>query len=382
MSSNDAEILRRYREGFRRRADDIHLNNAGVGPMCTPAVDAIAAIASVMQRGLRDFQTQLDVVEDARAAVGRLVSAKASDVTMVNTCATAISQMALGLPFRKGAEIVRWDQEYPSNAYPWHVAAQRCDGRVVVVESEPDFSVRTEKLLDVITANTQCVAISWVQFSTGATTDLAAVSARCREVGAWLVVDAIQGLGVLEFDMAAMGVDAVCGGTHKWLAGPIGHGFLVVGDALRAQLEPIFFGAMSYGSPDDPVDLSRSLRTDVRRFEPGNPAVLGSAGCLAAIDHTLEAGVGRLGDVARRYADEVATFVEERGARVLSARHQPGLSPTTTFVPRDIPAAEHALKNAGVSFGLRGGGIRLSPHGHNVDEDIQRTLDALAPVLG
>ncbi len=373
--------LETYRAGFIRRPDETHLNNAGVAPMCTPAADAIGAMSAAMQRGMHDFQAQLDAVEAGRASVGALVGAPASDVTMVNTCATAISQMALGLPFRQGANVVRWDQEYPSNAYPWHVAADRVNGSVTVVESNADFSVDTERLCDAISETTQCVAISWVQFSTGAITDLKAVSERCKEVGAWLVVDAIQGLGVLDFDMSAMGVDAVCGGTHKWLSGPIGHGFLVVGEELRRQLEPIFFGAMTYGTPDDAVDIGKALRTDVRRFEPGNPAVLGAAGCDAAVRHTLDAGVKTLGDAARAYADDLATFLEENGATVLSKRHVDGVSPTTTFVGCDVKKASTALEAAGITFGLRAGGVRIAPHGHNLPQDLERAKEALLPVL-
>lgn len=375
------DALERYRQGFDRRDGEVHLNNAGISPMCRPAATAIESIAKTMQRGMHDFQAQLDIVESARGQVGTLVGASGNDVVMTNTCATAISQMALGLPFRQGAEIVRWDQEYPSNAYPWHVAAERVGGTVKVVDSNPDFSVDTDRLCDAISEKTQCVAISWVQFSTGATTDLKRVSERCKEVGAWLVVDAIQGLGVLDFDMKAMGVDAVCGGTHKWLSGPIGHGFLVVGEGLRKELTPIFFGAMTFGTPDDPVEIGRAMRTDVRRFEPGNPAVLGSAGCDAAVRHTLAAGVKTIGDAARAHADDLATFLAEHDVKVLSKRHDSGASPTTTFVPKRLDAANEALKKAGVSFGNRAGGIRLSPNGHNLSSDLDRVKEALRPVL-
>lgn len=380
-TDNPTDALERYREGFERREGEVHMNNAGIAPMCRPAAAATERIVKTMQRGMHDFQAQLDVVESARGQVGKLVGAAADDVVMMNTCATAISQMALGLPFRSGAEIIRWDQEYPSNAYPWHVAADRVGGTVKVVESNEDFSVDTGRLCEAISKKTQCVAISWVQFSTGATTDLKAVSERCKEVGAWLVVDAIQGLGVLEFDMQALGVDAVCGGTHKWLSGPIGHGFLVVGEALRKTLTPIFFGAMTFGTPDDAVQIGKAMRTDVRRFEPGNPAVLGSAGCEGAVRHSLEAGIKTIGDAAREHADNLATFLEEHDVKVLSKRHEPGASPTTTFVPRDVEAANRALKAAGISFGNRAGGIRLSPNGHNLDADIERVMEALRPVL-
>ena len=62
--------------------------------------------------------------------------------------------------------------------------------------------------------------------------------------------DAIQGLGVLPFDLTDLGVDIVCGGTHKWLGGPLWHGFLAMQPQRASELAPLLHGAMTYGTTD------------------------------------------------------------------------------------------------------------------------------------
>jgi cysteine sulfinate desulfinase/cysteine desulfurase-like protein len=47
----------------------------------------------------------------------------------------------------------------------------------------------------------RCVAVSWVQFSSGYRVDLERIGTACRERGIWFVVDAIQGLGALALDV-------------------------------------------------------------------------------------------------------------------------------------------------------------------------------------
>lgn len=60
----------------------------------------------------------------------------------------------------------------------------------------------------------------------GTALDLEAVGARCRDVGAAIVVDGTQCVGASPFDVRAVGADfLVCSG-YKWLLCPYGVSFL------------------------------------------------------------------------------------------------------------------------------------------------------------
>jgi len=261
------------------------------------------------------------------------------------------------------------DQEYASNAYPWYRAAERAGAGVVVVPSNPDWTINHEALCGAITAQTAVVAVSFVQFSTGAVVDLARVVAAAHAHGALVVVDGIQGLGILPFSMSALGVDAVAGGSHKWLCGPIGHGFLAVTPALREQLVPLTHGAFTYGTPEDSVDPLRAPRSDIRRFEPGAPLVLGAVPTAASVELLLGIGVPRLHKEAAAIADLVEEGARRRGF-LLRGRTA---APIVTFVPHvDAAGACGHLRDAGISVAPRGGGVRVAPHAFNVASDVER----------
>ncbi|MCB0359272.1 MAG: aminotransferase class V-fold PLP-dependent enzyme [Bdellovibrionales bacterium] len=358
----------------------VHLNNAGLGPLTRAAVERAAEIAALQaERGSHAIAELLQICDNARRSFARLVNADPELVCFSQTCAASISQVALGISLRPGDEIVRWDQEYPSNAIPWHRAAELAGATVTVVPSEAGYQLSTERLLHAISTRTRVVTVSWVQFQTGAITDLTALSNRTKEVGAWLVVDAIQGLGVIPFDMEAFGVDAVCGGSHKWLLGPLGLGFLALAPHRLEELKPVLHGAGMYGPPLDVIDLNRPLPKNARRFEPGIPQVLAAGVAAASADTLLSVGIDSIYGIAASRASALRAQLETDGSTVLHNDPVDGItSPITTFFPRcGLEQAERALQREGIAYTPRAGGIRLSPHGFNTEEEIERAAKAI-----
>jgi cysteine desulfurase/selenocysteine lyase len=368
--------LSAYRAAFAFD-DALHLNNAGVAPMTTLARDAMCDAASLQSReGTLGVKSLIDGIEVARGRVATLVGAKRENVSFLPSCAAAISQVAFGFPFQPGDEIVTVDQEYPSNAYPWFVAAERTGARVVVAKSRADYAIDHDALIAAITPKTRIVAVSFVQFQTGAVVDLARVAEACRRVDAWLAVDAIQGLGVLPFDLVQLGVDAVAGGTHKWLCGPLGQGFLALADGRRDLLAPMSVGAITFGTPDDAVDAAREMRRDPHRFEPGAPPVFAVAATDASITHTLNCGVEAIGAAARELAHRIVDGARARRFEVLSATDLAMQSPIVTFRigNHDAQAVQRALLRRRVACAHRAGGIRVSPHAFSTVDDIMAFL--------
>lgn len=355
-------------------ATAIHLNNAGVSPLSSRAEQGIVDVARTMRDGSLGMMKLLRRYEQARGTFARLVGCGPEHLAFFQTCAAAISQVAFGYPLQPGDRIVRLDQEYPSNAYPWHRAAERAGAVVDVVASGADYAIDHDALVAAIGPRTKVVALSYVQFQSGAVVDVVRVVEAAHRHGAIVVVDAIQGLGVLPFDMTAMGVDAVCGGTHKWLLGPVGHGFLAVTSSLRERLVPVLQGAITYGTPDDPVDPSRPTRSDIRRFEPGTPLLLGAIGGAASVELLLEIGQPRVHAAAAAVSAHIEAQARRRGWPVRAH----GTSPIVTFVPPGDPTELGAmLRDQDISVGVRGGGLRLAPHAFNTTDEIDRVFAAL-----
>lgn len=379
--------MQSFRAGFAI-TDEIHLNNAGVAPQSLHATNAMMKTMLEMQRGTFALSSILPKYQKTRTAFAKLLGVSSDYISYFQTCAAAISQAAHGIELRAGDEVLLLDQEYPSNAYPWHQAAQKSGASVVICPSVDAYRVDLQALLDRITPRTKVVAVSWVQYQTGTLVDLKLLADAAHQVGALLVVDAIQGLGVLPFDMLGWGVDVVCGGTHKWLCGPMGHGFIAVSPQLREHMPPLLHGAMTYGTSDDPVDPHKSPRRDPTRFEPGTPLLWGSIGAAAAVEHSLECGIEAIGAHACMLADRVAAELEAVGCTVLGIdlSQKPEYlaawrSPITTCVPPPHVSIENlleTLRNRKIAVQKRAGGVRISPHGFNTNAEIDALLDVFS----
>ncbi|HTL11793.1 MAG TPA: aminotransferase class V-fold PLP-dependent enzyme, partial [Bdellovibrionota bacterium] len=359
----------------------IHLNNAGLCPVPKPTVRAVSDfMLDYSRRGYAMLDDFVGAYESARRTIASFVGAEPDYTAHFPTCSAAISQVAFGLKFKPGDEILIWDQEYPSNAYPWHTAARRSGARVILAPSESDYGVRQGRLLERIGPRTRVVAISWVQSRTGAMTELQPIVRAARKVGAWVVVDVIQGLGIIPFNMAESDVDAVCGASQKWLCSPPGHGFLALKAGRQLELEPLMQGAFTYGMPYDPVDPFKTPRSDAHRFEPGCPLILGAVGTAASMQLLTECGVDALNRQAQKVATRLLAVVNNHGADVLANdAGQDGKSPILTFRPRGgAQALSASLKKVGVTHAIREleDSIRLSPHGFNLESEADAVEEA------
>ena len=102
---------------------------------------------------------------------------------------------------REGEKILILEDQFPSNVYPWRELASR-EGAKLVTVPRPEDSDWTRALMEEIDGDTAVVAAPNCHWTDGSLVDLVRVGERVREVGAALVVDGIQSLGALPFDVS------------------------------------------------------------------------------------------------------------------------------------------------------------------------------------
>ena len=203
--------------------------------------------------------------------------------------------------------------------------------------------------------------MSTVVFATGFRNDIEGVGRICKERGIYFVVDGIQSLGALPFDVQATSVDFLAAGSQKWLMGPIGGGFLYVRRELLDDLVAgPYVGAASVVDPQNFLDYNFTLLPTAERFNLGSSGIvnqlgharqLGSApGDRHRSDRRARADAGRRGDwryAGARLPDAADTAPEHRSGIVI--------------VEVDDPTATCArLQEAGIICIPRGKGFRIA----------------------
>lgn len=358
-----------------------YLNHAAVSPLPLPCRTRMEAYVDELARfgAARYPDLPFGVLRRARDLGGRLLGARPDQVFIVRSTTQGLAVAATGIPFVEGDNLVLVEGEFPANIRPWLPLRKR--GVDIRFVPQRDGRVLLDDLAAAVDARTRALSISFVQFSSGFRADLGAIAEICRKHDALFVVDAIQGLGVLPLDVRAMGIDFLSADSHKWMLGPEGVGLGYASDRALEQIDQAVEGWFSVKKPFDFEDMDQPLRDSAARYEEGAYNFVGISGMVGSLDLLTSIGTAALEKRLIELTDDLAHGLEGIGWTVLSPRatdaEKSGILKTTRE-GLDMAVLERTLADRGVFVSVRGGALRVAPHGYNNLEDLHTLLAALA----
>ena len=377
-----AQFHRLRQKEFPWTAETTYLNNASIGPIperTRRRIDAFNAKRTAPYL-LPDEDLQ-QILWDARAAAARLINASVAEIGLATNTSHGINLAARALPLRRGDVVLVPDKEFPANVYPWLLLRDK-DVQVefgpTTPQGWPDEDGLLERLRD---PRVRVLAISFVQFSNGYRANLQRLGEACREHGAFLVVDAIQGLGQLPLDVRHTPVDILACGGQKWLMSPWGSGFVYVRKELLQVLEPVVAGWMSFQGTDDftrLTDYNPNFHPDGRRFEMITLPFQDFLGMSESLAMLMDLQVERIYTHTRMLREPLLARAEAGAFRITSPTSADHDSAITCVVPNRLSVAVDRLEQANVVCSVREGAIRLSPHCYNTVSEMERVAGILA----
>jgi selenocysteine lyase/cysteine desulfurase len=327
-----------------------------------------------------------DFFEDAektRALFARLVGGEAEGVALIPSVSYGIAVAAANVRVEPGESILILEDQFPSNVYSWRELAQRSGAELVTVPRPADHDW-TSAVLRYLDENVAVVSVPNCHWTDGSLVDLARVGERAGQVGAALVVDAIQSLGAHPFDVAEVGPDFLVASAYKWLLGPYGVGFMYVGEEYRegAPIEHNWINRRGSEDFSGLVAYEDAFQPGARRYDVGersNFVLLPMAN--EALRQILDWGVENVSETIGELTDLIEEQARERNIEAIPAkrraRHMVGLK-LGSAVPEDLAAR---LARERVFVSVRGESVRVSPHLYNTAEDVGRLFEVLEGVL-
>jgi selenocysteine lyase/cysteine desulfurase len=317
--------------------------------------------------------------ETARTSVAALIGADRSDIALIASVSAAAGLVAAQFgPAVTGQNVVIGEREYSSNHYPWRLLATKgYDVRQVPFRNgglEPDDIARH------VDGGTALVAFSGVQTATGHRSDISAISAIAREVGAIVFVDGSQMVGALAVANDLGGIDVLATADHKFLLhGGRGLGYCYLSAEVQRRFTPFNAGWKAGRVPFESFfGPTMDLSATASRFD-------NSISWIAAIGN--EAALSVFDDFG---ADAIWARNIELAARLRESLAEIGRTPVglpaenrSTIVSVPLGAAEPApllaaLKERGVACSARDGNLRLAVHFYNHEDDIAHLVRALS----
>ncbi|HOU41662.1 MAG TPA: aminotransferase class V-fold PLP-dependent enzyme [Promineifilum sp.] len=369
---------------FPHAATLTYLNHAGIAPLPQRAKRAIQAAVEALSIDPNDYfgHVGLPLLMELQAGLARFVNAAdPAEIAFVTSTSAALNAIAQAIPWQPGDRVLFCDVEFPSNAYPW-MGLQR-DGVESCIVPADNGGLTLAAVEQHADERTRVIAASAVQFFTGHRTDLAAIGQFCRQRGILFVVDAIQAIGHMPFDVRAMNIDVLATGGQKSLLGLPGVGFIFVRDEAAQAMRPRLIHSNATTDYLHWLAYDLTPLPGAARFNAGTPNVAGIIGLgpsLALLQELDVANIDAHTTALSRYACE---RLSAAGLRVITPSD--ALGPIVTFrSPVDAAATETIVQRlaaervivvkhldaAGAAY------IRLSTHCYNVREDIDRFVEA------
>jgi selenocysteine lyase/cysteine desulfurase len=322
-----------------------------------------------------EWEHWVERAEAARAAFARLVHAQPDEVAVVTSVSQAVSSVVSALDLAARPKLVISEFEFPTVGQIAHAQELR-GAEVVHVRPEPDGTIPPERFAEAVDERTALVCCTTVSYRTGHRLDVGEVARIAHERGALVLADSYQAAGSVPLDAPALGVDFLTAGTVKYLLASAGLAFLYVRGGLLGGLLPTQTG---WFADEDIFEMQIGRyrpHATARRFDAGTPPVPNIYAGLAGMALVERAGVEAIAAHVRGLNERLLAGLDELGATVATPRSSYGA--LVCVRSTDPHALVAALARDRVVTSSRDRNLRISAHLYNVEEDVDRVLEALA----
>lgn len=363
-----------WQDQFPVTRDWVYLDIANKAPLPLAVKQAWLRFLDEQHAGRGDKEGWKRRAETLRAKIAALIGALPSEIGFVKNTSEGLNALAQSFPWRSGDSVIVHAREHPNNLHGW-LNLRRHGVEVRLVESAGP-TIDIEDILAAIGGSTRMVAVSAVSYRTGQRFDLGRLGERCRRQNALLVVDAVQAIGTVPFDVNNPAIDAIVCGPQKGLMCTHGLGFLWCRESLIPHLTPAFAARSSLADEATDVEIP-GFHVDARRFEHGNLNYGGVHALEAAVDFVGEVGIPFIHDRVLALTGHLMNLVVRKGLPCITPRAEAERAGIVTIGMNDAPQRRDELLGRRFVVSAVEDGLRVAPHFYNTKRELEALVDAL-----
>jgi isopenicillin-N epimerase len=275
----------------------IMMNNGTLGPMPRSVFNTLMRYFRVQVSNPYDGYNFLPAIrESVREKLAAFIGASPDEVAITSNTTEGLNFVINGLDLKAGDEVLMSNLEHPGHIGPWKLKEKR----VGIVIKEIPLSPTTRSVDEIvgafaaaITPKTRVISISHTVFITGLIMPLKELSQLAHDKGLLILADSAHGIGMLDLDMKALGIDFFASSPYKWMGAPTGVGLLYV---RKEAIDKVYPTVVSSGWERD---------TNASKLDPSGQR---SDAMLYALDEALN------------FNNRIGKTRIERRIKVLSAR--------------------------------------------------------------
>src|ERR1700733_14286933 len=346
----------------------IYLNSAYIAPVHRAVIAASQAHVEAKSKGSLDVGSLMRTNGAVRAQFARMIHAAPDEIGLLFSTGDGENVIANGIGLTAGDNVVVDDLHYTTE-FVLYRALEATRGIELRIVKNRDGAVTASDFEPHIDKRTRIVSVAWVSHLNGFRHDMRPIADLAHAHGALFYADAVQAVGMIDVDVRASGVDALCCGSYKWLMAEFGVAPFFVSRDVVDRIQSDRIGEFSVAR-DEP-DYHYQLLKTARKFE-GTSRAFGAVSQLqASLSYLEKVGIARIEKHTVGLAQQLYQGLAKQGHQVSTP---PGnRSPIVTFrCARPAADVRAAFQAAHVEVTVRGGQVRVAPALFNNADEIER----------
>jgi selenocysteine lyase/cysteine desulfurase len=362
------------RDDFPIVSDHIFLNSAYIAP--APRAVVAASHAYIQGKSARPMQLNalMAANEAVRAQFARIVKATPDEIGLLYSTGDGENVIANGVGLQPGDNVVVDDLHY-NTEFVLYRALEASRGIELRIVKNIDGAATARDFEPLIDKRTRIVSVAWVSHLNGFRHQMRPIADLAHAHGAVFYADAVQAVGMIDIDVRASGVDALCCGSYKWLMAEFGVApFFVSRDIIdRIQSDRVGEFSVARAEPDYRYQLLKTAK----KFEGTSRAFGAISQLQASLAYLEKVGIARIEEHTVGLAQRLYAGLEKQGHRIFTP---PGnrSSIVTFHCTRPIADTRAAFQTANIEVTVRAGQVRIAPALFNNEAEIEKCLAVTA----
>lgn len=352
-------------------ADHIFLNSAYIAP----APRAVVAASHEYIQGKSGRPMQLSALmatnEAVRAQFARMVKASPEEIGLLNSTGEGENAIANGIGLKAGDNVVIDDLHY-NTEFVLYRDLEKSRGIELRIVNSRDGAVTAADFEPHVDRRTRIVSVAWVSHQNGFRHEMRSIADLAHAHGAIFYADAVQAVGMIDIDVRAAGVDALCCGSYKWLMAEFGVApFFVSRDAVE-RIHSDRVGEFSVARTE--ADHHYQLLKTARKFEGTSRAFGAVAQLQASLSYLEKIGVARIEEHSVGLALQLHAGLVKQGHRIFTPAGNRS-SIVTFYCAKPVAATRAAFQASNIEVTARDGQVRIAPALFNNADEIEKCLE-------
>jgi len=306
----------------------------------------------------------LGLISETRQVVGDFFKCKREYVALVPNFSIGLNMLLEGLDKRH--KVLLLQDDYPSVNWPFE------SREFSVSYAKIDEHLEQNILENIKAENISVFALSLVQWLNGIKIDMDFLKMLKKEYPSLIIIaDGTQFCGAFDIDFELSGIDILGASAYKWLLAGTGNGFMLFNNAIENKFSVKTTG---FNAANAKLEAKDSIQFS-KQFEPGHLDSLNFGSLKFSLEMLTKMGMQNIEMHNRKLMEKAKKVFLELGLLDNSVTRRKDHS-TIFNIKGNEQTFKHLVDN-GVVCSLRGGGIRLSFHFYNTENEVDQIVEIL-----